>query len=126
MVRLIMQFGKTPSCNAQLPEKLAQRDTLKVIRPDTAQVKDPKKSPYAYPAYKIYPNPTEGMVYLDTDGSIGNIYLCDMNGKILSQIAINGRPRMQFDLTDYPAATYLLRYEYAPDKWLTSKIVKVH
>ncbi|MEY4927433.1 MAG: hypothetical protein RI894_1869 [Bacteroidota bacterium] len=125
MVRLIMQFSKTPSCNEQLPAKIAQRDTVKAILPDTSQVKDPKKQPYAFPVYKIFPNPTAGMVYLDTDGSVGNIYLCDMNGKILSQIAIGGRPRMQFDLTDYPAGVYLLRYEYAPDKWLTSKIVKV-
>ncbi len=125
MVRLIMQFGKTPSCNEQLPTNLAQRDTVKAVLPDTSAVKDPKKQPYAIPVYKIYPNPTAGMVYLDTDGSVGNIYLCDLNGKILSQIAINNRARMQFDLTDYPAGTYLLRYEYAPDKWLTSKIIRV-
>ena len=67
----------------------------------------------------------QNCVYLDTDGSVGNIYLCDLNGKIISQIAINNRAKMQFDLTDYPAGTYLLRYEYAPDKWLTSKIIRV-
>ncbi len=125
MVRLIMQFSKTPSCQEQLPVKIVQRDTVKAVLPDTSTVHDPKKQPYAIPVYKIYPNPTAGMVYLDTDGSVGNIYLCDLNGKILSQIAINNRSKMQFDLTDYPAGTYLLRYEYAPDKWLTSKIIRV-
>lgn len=59
-----------------------------------------------------YPNPTNGKVKAiipNSSNSFVEIQLCDVNGRVLEKILVNGEA-MEIDLTKYPEGLYFLKY----------------
>ncbi|RYY84743.1 MAG: T9SS type A sorting domain-containing protein, partial [Chitinophagaceae bacterium] len=74
---------------------------------------------------KIYPNPTQDYVTIDSKQTISEVYLADFTGKILQQVQLDKGRRCRIDLQAYPSGTYLLRYFVADKGWGSEKVVLI-
>ncbi|MBX7240501.1 MAG: T9SS type A sorting domain-containing protein [Bacteroidia bacterium] len=74
-------------------------------------------------SWKYYPNPTQGILTVELEENIGEIYLSDISGKVLEQYQATKNKSFQIDLSPYSNGIYFLRYEYEPDKWLNGKVI---
>ena len=71
---------------------------------------------------KVYPNPTDGLVRLESQETIQKVVLYDMLGRILWSTE-QPSTAYDIDLRVFPKATYLLRYQLA-GQWHYKKIVR--
>ena len=91
----------------------------------TSTLQDEKGSPFM----KIFPNPAQGVVRLGflSDGNPVRISIYGMDGKMLRTIVNNtypeGEQRMQFDISDMPAAHYFCIYQ-SGDKRQSLPLIK--
>jgi len=71
--------------------------------------------------FSLYPNPTNGSIYIQSEENIANIILFDMTG----QKKYLNKPNNGFiDLTNLSAGIYLLRIEFWNGKTQTTKVMK--
>jgi len=76
---------------------------------------------------KIYPNPTQGNITIESKKHLKEIYITDFTGKILMRIETNEKQtRWNVNLTVYPNATYLVKYISSDDRWGAEKVVLIH
>lgn len=76
---------------------------------------------------KIYPNPTQGQITIESKKHLKEIYITDFTGKILIRMETNDKQtRWNISLTAYPNATYLVKYITADDQWGAEKVVLIH
>lgn len=59
---------------------------------------------------KIHPNPTTGILKISTSADITTMYLADVSGKLLQNIALNKEGITQVDLSQYSSGIYFLKY----------------
>ncbi len=107
--RVIHQFSYVPECRAVAPP----------VEPPPADTAVPVR-------WSFYPNPTSGLLTVEYDGLEGPFYVCDITGKAILQVPASGRGKTTVDLRQYPAGVYFLRYSYAPEKWLSGKVILQH
>ncbi len=75
---------------------------------------------------QYYPNPTAGVVHIQTSSSIiHELFLFDANHKILQRIQVSDSGYAEIDLSLYPDGTYYLKCRTA-DQWHEGKIVLIH
>lgn len=113
IVRIINQFIDTPTCGEN--DDLYAKDIDDNIYNDKEQ-KDSDISDYI----KIFPNPTVGPLTLELEEKFDQIFVVDMNGKILFQLDPNGT-KLQINLAEYPTGAYFLKYSYK-GAWGSSQI----
>lgn len=78
-------------------------------------------------SFKLFPNPTTGKFTIESKKSIREIYISDFSGKILMRLnADSKKGRWQVDISQYPAATYLVKYVTMDNKWGAEKVILVH
>lgn len=104
IVRIINQFIDTPTCGES--EDLYAKDINDNIYNDKEK-KDEDISDYI----RIFPNPTDGPVTLELDEQYDQMFVVDMNGKILFRLEPNGS-RLQINLSEFPSGAYFLKYSY--------------
>ena len=76
---------------------------------------------------KIYPNPTQGNITIESKNHLKEIYITDFTGKILMRIETNEKQtKWNVGLSSYPNATYLVKYITAEDRWGAEKVVLIH
>ncbi len=75
---------------------------------------------------KIYPNPTQGNVTIESDKELKEVYICDFTGKLLMKLSSSNRGKWQVNIGNYPSGTYLVKYITADNKWGTEKVVLIH
>lgn len=75
---------------------------------------------------KIYPNPTRGNLVIESEAELKQVYITDFTGKILMNLTGKGKHSWSANISQYPAATYLVKYVTKDDQWGGEKIVKVH
>lgn len=73
--------------------------------------------------WKYYPNPTTGIVYVQCEQMVGDLYITDLTGKVLARYSIGSDGKTTLDLSELANGLYLLRYQYESDKFLTGKII---
>ena len=112
LVRLIEQYTTVSNCQ-ELPKALAKND---IPKPDEALAK----------LLKYYPNPTDGPFTIQVKKEISELFITDMNGKILQRFSNLGRGKKRVDLSNYPSGTYLLRYPATENQWIGGQIVLLH
>ena len=71
--------------------------------------------------FSLYPNPTNGSIYLQSEENIANIILFDLIGQKRFQKKINNG---FIDLTNLSSGIYLLRIEFSNGKTQTTKVIK--
>ncbi len=76
---------------------------------------------------KVFPNPTQGPVTLETNKELKEIFVADFTGKILMRIGVKDvKKQYNIDLSDFPSATYFIRYITKENKTGAEKIVLIH
>jgi hypothetical protein len=76
---------------------------------------------------KIYPNPTQGNITIESKNHLREIFITDFTGKILMRIETKEKQtKWSISLGAYPNATYLVKYITADDRWGAEKIVLIH
>jgi len=120
LIRLLQQYIYMPSCNQEINsgmiDTLQHNDKDSLVK-DSTFVKNPnisKDSSDAKPDswfLKYYPNPCRGILKVDINASISELYITDINGKLLMKITVSKEQgHLEIDLTDYAAGIYFLRY----------------
>jgi len=140
MLRLFKQYTSIPVCNKPVefvPAELIPdtnfltpiidttitKDTTSlVLKQDTSKTQVPIVE--VKPTWKCYPNPTTGMLTVEINGNLVDLFITDNSGKILEKVdAHNGDKTMQIDLSNYPNGIYFVRYYYGIDQSVTAKII---
>ncbi len=76
---------------------------------------------------KAFPNPTSGRITLETEKELKEIYVADFTGKILMRIIPKGAAKQyKFDLSNFPSATYFIRYITTTNKTGAEKVILIH
>jgi len=86
-----------------------------------------KNTPLNIEKIKIYPNPTQGNITIESKKHLKEIYITDFTGKILMRVETNDKQTKWYvSLSAYPNATYLIKYITADDQWGAEKVVLIH
>ncbi len=138
-VRLVCQYTYQPDCKPVATNEKTKIETVyqsKVIEKTAEQAQKDKDEVLGKneennnvwviektPSWRYFPNPTQGNLTLEVEGKIGEIFLCDVSGKILERYAVKENETFQIDLSVYANGMYFLRYEYDVNKWLSGKVI---
>lgn len=113
MIRLISSSIYLPDC-----EKPISEDDLQDIVQDDSD-HDGKEDI----EWSIWPNPTSGIINVEVDRDIEEMYLTDLAGKIMERyVDVRSGRALRRDLSQYARGLYLITFNYK-DKVYTKKIV---
>lgn len=62
-------------------------------------------------SFRFYPNPTTGKVSIEIFGDIKELFLADINGKLLQEFPVKNSGLFEIDISRFPPGMYLLLYE---------------
>jgi len=150
ILRLINQYVLTPTCDNKLAideetikdtsyvvndeilvdVNISENDSTNLITDNTdiednSDNTDIQDVPYDYSkGIKYYPNPTSGVLNIELEGDIKELYLADNSGKLLERYIIEDEEFLQFDLSSYPSGMYFIQY-LNKDKWKAGQVVLI-
>jgi hypothetical protein len=75
---------------------------------------------------KCYPNPTSGILNIETLGKIDELFISDVSGKLITRFDMKNQNNITLNLSDYPNGTYYSLCIYDTDKILKGKFIIVH
>jgi hypothetical protein len=85
-----------------------------------------KSTPLNIEKIKIYPNPTQGNITIESKKHLKEIFITDFTGKMLMRIETNEKQtRWNVNLGAYPNATYLVKYITTDNQWGAEKVVLI-
>jgi len=127
ILRTIYQFSYIPSCKTQT---VLKSDTLFVANENNAVInsvlpsdEQTNSSSSVDVKWKYYPNPNQGILFIELSASIKELFIADITGKIIYRIENSNMQMLTIDLSHLPNGWYFIKYEYAPDKWLNGKFI---
>jgi hypothetical protein len=134
--RLIYQYLTIPKCdlvNNNLSTDTTSvevivgfsKDTSKVDSSQINSTDNPENNPDKL-AIKCYPNPTSGILNIETYGKIEELFISDVSGKLMTRTEIKNKNNVTLDLSDYPNGTYYALCIYNTDKILKGKFIIIH
>ena len=90
------------------------------------EVESFKNIPLNIEKIKIYPNPTQGNITIESKNHLKEIFITDFTGKMLMRIETNEKQtRWNVNLGAYPNATYLVKYITVDNQWGAEKVVLI-
>lgn len=111
--RVIGQYSYKNDCQSPVDESNTKVPTM----PFAAQEE----------MFKIYPNPTQGILNIECNETIVEMYLADYTGKIIEKIPFDaGNTSLIYDISQYPSGIYLLRYLDKAQKQWAKKVILQH
>lgn len=125
--RVIYQFSVMPSCDIRvvnetdtgrvlINEQTIVDSSLDIVEKDVAA----EQTLFSY-----WPNPTHGMLYVDSKGVDGEIYICDVSGKLIMKFKNKGQKPTKIDMTTFPTGNYFVRFVTDGTKPISGKFVLV-
>ena len=125
LVRLVYQYSYYPECEINYP--LLVQDTLNVKYPEKGgDGTEDIDEAGAFAGFKYYPNPTFGDLNIEFAGKAEELFIADVNGKIIFRLENKGQNKLFINISEFPSGMYFIMYQYAPDKWLKGKLVLMH
>lgn len=115
-IRLIDQFTVTNQCDDQITMETAIEENIYNHGEANPGFDDIKFM------ITCYPNPTDGLINIKSEGKIDELYLVDMNGKILQRPEGIDSGTIQLDLGSYPTGFYFIKYR-SGTTWAGYKIL---
>jgi len=119
LVRLLQQYVFMPECNQTVNSQIIdslQKTKSDSISNDSTLVNNPKSDSFnivSEPEWllKYYPNPCRGILQVDIYSDINELYISDLNGKLILKIDVpKEQGHVEIDLSYYPAGIYFLQY----------------
>jgi hypothetical protein len=139
ILRLLKQFTFVEDCNKvalveEKPENISTEiaeteDELVTWNESQDSQKDKFLNEGENPEGKIwikaYPNPSHGLVYIESGKKTREIFLIDLSGKIIMRIPSRDKDKIILELYDLPNGMYFLKYANV-DHWDYVKIMLNH
>lgn len=128
LTRILKSYTYMPDCQHVIPElELGLPDSLVTSTPDTTADSTatgiPEPTDPTTVRWHYYPNPTTGIVHINADHGIPELYITDLGGKVLQIIKdLKAGQTVEADLGAYATGIYLIRYPIG-DKWLSGRVV---
>lgn len=118
IIRLFDQYTAAESCsqdfeqNSQVVADTTEIQSRQRLVVDTfpGHKTDGMKKEIAKITCTYYPNPTTGIVNIEVKGTLQELFLVDISGKLLQRFELNGEDRIKIDISQYPMGTYRLTY----------------
>jgi hypothetical protein len=92
---------------------LAAENTLEdTLQPESISEQElniPEDS-VVYKSFSFYPNPTKGPITIDLNGNFQELFLADINGRLLERFDCACKTGIHIDIGKYPDGMYLLVY----------------
>ena len=108
MIRLISQYAQVFSCESEVALlQNTPKDTITEVN------------------INVFPNPTAGLLNIDLEENIPEIFLTDASGKVLERYQKWKKGRQQLDLIQYPSGIYFLQFKTKNKIW-NKKIILNH
>ena len=138
LIRLLQQYIFMPECNQTV--NTTRIDSLQHNQPDSTSkdssfvqnpnpAKDSTRTVNNKPDdwfLKYYPNPCRGILKVEINANISELYIADINGKLLMKIPVaSDEHYKEIDMSNYLAGVYFLRY-CVDGKCKSGKFVLVH
>lgn len=122
--RIVTQYAWFPACAEEAIEPV-RRDTLfananvllGMIDSNAVALVDKN------PEFKVYPNPTNGPLFVEANEDVTFLFLTDLNGKILERFSFAASRQQTIDISAYPNGVYLLRCPFNDQLWVTARVV---
>jgi len=135
ITRLILQYTYYPDCEQFLAQKDSISKDLIAQTEDNFELGDSSKKnnnlledPFGPSEFldnvKLYPNPTLGQLTAEIKGEVTELFLTDINGKVLERFTGSRHDKIQMNLSTYSAGIYFVRY-LKEDKWKAGKVILV-
>jgi len=130
MIRLINQYLYVPTLkneaiaqDSTINEKIIAQQNNGVLPADSAQVDHPDLKPNDLVFdFKMYPNPTNGILHIEISQELTELFLADLSGKILEKYTPSHQQQITLDLTNYPNGLYFVKYPFK-GKWRAGKVL---
>lgn len=130
-IRLINQYLTIPDCEedivynkeeikdtSYIADNTVLKDTSSVDTTDVTNIENsiiPGK-------VKYYPNPTIDILNIEFIGTLEEMFLADVSGKILQRFDIKDKNTFRISLSKYPSGIYFIQYQNG-ERWQTGKII---
>lgn len=133
LVRVARQMSITPDCEEFIaPEQIEQIDTnLQIINPygkeDSLFVNRERDTTEAEIELEIllYPNPTNGVFNIKSPREITEVFIADVNGKLLENLKLEAGGITTCDITRYSNGVYFVQYHNGI-RWRSKRLVLHH
>ncbi|MCC6721842.1 MAG: carboxypeptidase regulatory-like domain-containing protein [Bacteroidia bacterium] len=134
LVRLMQQYVFVPECNNTIKTDIIdslQKNQSDSFVKDTSYFTSPfdkndtiSKNLFSF--LKYYPNPCKDILYVECSGISSDLYITDLNGKIIMKVDVNKDEKLiKIDLSQYPSGIYFLKY-CLENKCKAGKFVLIH
>jgi len=112
LVRVITQFSEIPDCDERYDDVI---DDI-INGQGNQQI-----------VWEYYPNPTKGQFTVSSDENIQEVFVTDLNGKLLMRRTGNSRTaeKIQLNIGDFPSGVYVVKCHFEDDKWESGRVVLV-
>lgn len=91
-------------------------DTIEEITTNTDSIK------IAPASILFYPNPSSGMVSVEIEGEINELFLFDISGKLLAKFNSHKESKMKLDLREYCNGIYFVKFQ-DQKRWFSGKLI---
>jgi len=139
LLRLLKQFTFVEDCHElALAEEKPETTITEIAKPEDEIVErqgspdgqkdkflDEAENPEGKIWIKAYPNPSHGLVYVESGKKTKEIYLIDLSGKVMMRIPTRDKDKIKLELYDLPNGLYFLKYANV-DHWDYVKIMLNH
>jgi len=116
-IRLIRQFTSIP--DQMIVEDIEEEEEYKsLFNYGDKKVETTEESE----SIKCYPNPTHGVINIESTDGIEEMYLVDMCGKILLNLGKSSIGTITYDLSRFPNGVYFVKY-LRNGNWACNKIL---
>ena len=134
LIRIISQYSVTPTCKntAENEDSIqtAETDSLSINENDISVYQSDfftdteEKTDSLISKIILYPNPTQGIVNIESSLQNKDFFLFDLSGKLLEKFK-NEKQRFKINLSEYPTGIYFLRFSNK-NKTKSRKIILLH
>ncbi len=111
LVRIITQYSKIPDCNERYDDVI---DDI-VSGQQNQQI-----------VWEYYPNPTKGPFTVQSEEDIKEVFVTDLNGKLLMRRTGERTQNFKLDIGNFPSGVYVVKCRFDNNKSETGRIVLVH
>lgn len=117
LVRVIKSFTYMPDCQQQIADLGLRLSEAQV------EVGEPTDNEAARQLqWKFYPNPTTGVIYIEANQDIKQLFISDLSGKAIKVVkGIKANTKIKVDLTAFASGMYLIRYPLG-GQWISGKL----
>jgi hypothetical protein len=120
LVKLITKYAYVADCRPSPVRPAGALSGHYQPAGDTAAVTTTTKQGDKY-AWKCYPNPTSDVLHVEIEGTVNELFITDVTGKVMLRVA-PASPKATIQLGGFPTGIYFLKF-FTGRKWEQAKFL---